>query len=507
MKTSSDALFRLVKSMTKGEKTYFKKFTSLNNTKSPSTNYLKLFDAICKMSEYDEGTLLKKFRKETFTKNFVETKQYLKTQILRVLRNYSTDKSISFQVKEDLLNIEILMDKGIFDLAKTQIKKTLKIAQEYEMSQYIVQLNKLQFQVSKVLLDFKSVETHVTETIPEEKQLLKELGQVQHHKHRYTIMFSHWKEYGPIQEKEANANLEQYPLDTFNAAHWYLLTELNLGQTRHKAEKYYDNALSYYELFKKYPAQIDLNPFNYITSIILYTNACATSNHIEEGLLIVKEGITLMEKMDQKSKIADHFFVNHLIKLHSNQLRLYLHYGSKSLFKEHAIAFKELVLNYIDTLRSSNGFIDLATIFFSEIILEEWEAAEITYNRLTNYKMRGYRNDIEAIIRLLGIIVYYETKNIELLESAVDATYQFIRTKDFLSKFIRQFINLFKYKIISALNEREEIELLKQFRTETTTFFEEHPKEKNVLNYFDFIAWLDSKVEKTSIHEAYYKRL
>lgn len=507
MKTSSDALFRLIKAMTKGEKKHFKKMTSSFASSKSSTNYIKLFDAISKLSEYDEEALLKKFRREAFVKNFVETKQYLKIKILKALRNYSANKSILFQLREDLLDIEILMQKEVFDLAKTQIKKSLKVARKYELTPYVFELNELQFKIAMVLQDSKTIEIYATETIPEEEVGVKKIEHIRYYWHRYVRMFHSWKKHGPIQQEKDITNFEDYPLDSFNAGHFHFMRELCIGQVFNDAETFYKDALSYYQLFKKYPEQIDLNPLNYIISIELYTNACAKANHIEEGLLIAQEGIYFLERMVLEEKLVPKNSVNHLISLHNSQLRLYLHHGSKPLFKQSYLSFKQLVLKHVGVAILSNKTGVLGAILISEVILEEWDVAEISYQRIVDNKTQGHRNDIESIMRLLGVIIYYETNNEVLLEVLVDATYQFLRTKDSLFKFTRQFINFFKHKIINALNEEEQIKHLKQFRTESLAFFEENPEECNVLIYFDFIAWMDSKIENGSIHEAYCKRL
>ncbi|MGH1336610.1 MAG: hypothetical protein ACRBFS_10815 [Aureispira sp.] len=502
MKTSSDALFRLIKAMTKGEKTYFKKFTSSSGTVS---NYFKLFDAIAKSSVYNEDALLKKFRKESFVKNFVETKQYLKTQILKALRNYNSNRSIVFKLREELSEIELLIEKGIFDLARTQIKKTLKTAQEHELIHYVFEINKIQLHLSKSLLDFKALETYQKETVPEEEEGLKKLAHIQYYAHRYVNMYVLSKKQGVIQYEQMNVDEKEHPRDSFNAAHLHLATKLSIGQILGEPTALYKDAKVHYELFQKHPKQIDLIPVYYFACISLYGMACAKVNEIKEGLRATKEGIDLLQLLHKKNKISYHFFVNYIVKLYNNELRLYLHHGSKTLFKENYLAYKELMNQYKET--SSTAYIDLTSVFFSEIILEEWDAAEDSYQVLVNTKIRGYREDIECILRLLGVLVYYENKNDALLEAAIDAAYQFIRTKDFLFKFARDFINLFKHKILKAVNRKEEIQHLIAFKAKTLAFFEEEPQERNVLAYFDFIAWLNSKIEDRSVHEAYWQRM
>ena len=52
MKTS-DNLFKLVKSLSKSEKGYFKKYANFH-VRNEQNNYTKIFDAIDNQKEYDE---------------------------------------------------------------------------------------------------------------------------------------------------------------------------------------------------------------------------------------------------------------------------------------------------------------------------------------------------------------------------------------------------------------------------------------------------------------------
>lgn len=503
MKTTSDALFRLIHAMTKGEKTYFKKSTS--GTNKAAANYIKLFDAIAKAETYDEEALLKKFRREAFVKNFVETKQYLKNQILKALRNYQSNKSVLFKLREDISDIELLLDKGIFDLAKTQIKKSLKIAEEHEVIHVVLKLNELQFKLLRSTWDTKGLDAYKEHTIAEEVTLLQQLQHIKYYRDRYFLQIYHWKKYGPMQLERSEPDLAAHPLDSFEATNLHLLVESNIGQIFNDVPKLYQTTRTHYELFQQHPKQIDLKPVNYIASVLSHSNACAKANQIEEGLTVNQEGIQQWEAWKQNNKISPSLYIDRAIRLYSNQLRLYLHHGSKTLFQENYQIYKTLVLANIE--HASTIFVDLCTVFFSEIILEDWEAAANSYQQIIGVKARGQRTDLDAIVRLLGILVYYESDQHQLLEASLDAAYQFTRTKDFLFKYTLQVINLFKYKLLNALNEKETLQHLEDFRSKSIALFEDDPNERNILAYFDFIAWLNSKIEGISIHEAYCKRL
>lgn len=58
MKTSSDKLFTLIKSLAKNEKRYFKRSSQLHKLKE-GNQYLLLFDAIEQQEVYDEEKIKK----------------------------------------------------------------------------------------------------------------------------------------------------------------------------------------------------------------------------------------------------------------------------------------------------------------------------------------------------------------------------------------------------------------------------------------------------------------
>jgi len=90
---------------------FFKLSSSLQ---TGDKNYLKIFDAIDKQVEYDEGGVKHMFRKETFIRHFPSEKNHLYKLILKSLRAYHADNSVSSLLKQEIKNIEILFEKALF---------------------------------------------------------------------------------------------------------------------------------------------------------------------------------------------------------------------------------------------------------------------------------------------------------------------------------------------------------------------------------------------------------
>ena len=101
-------LFQLIKSLSKTEKGYVKKYCAKNGT-NPA--YLQLFTAIDNQENYDEEQIKNKFKGESFIKQLSVAKNYLIKTVLKSLRAYHSESTSNIKVHELLLEIEILYQK------------------------------------------------------------------------------------------------------------------------------------------------------------------------------------------------------------------------------------------------------------------------------------------------------------------------------------------------------------------------------------------------------------
>jgi hypothetical protein len=135
-------LFHLIKTLKPAEKRYFT--LSAHVTGSKKTNYLKLFEAIEKMDEYDDNELIKKNRKEPFVKNLPAHKNYLYELILEILRNYNEENVEEWKIRKNFYKIRILASKGLDGACLKLIEKTKQRAWQYEVYQVLEDILELQ---------------------------------------------------------------------------------------------------------------------------------------------------------------------------------------------------------------------------------------------------------------------------------------------------------------------------------------------------------------------------
>ncbi len=113
-------LFNLIKSLTKNEKRYLK--VNAGNHKE-SNLYILLFNIFDTAKKFDDKILKLQFEKEIGVKNISFTKNYLYNYILEQLTNYHSQQSAKTQLKQIMVKVEILFNKGLSQLALKLLEK------------------------------------------------------------------------------------------------------------------------------------------------------------------------------------------------------------------------------------------------------------------------------------------------------------------------------------------------------------------------------------------------
>jgi len=132
-----DHLHRLIHSLDRAEKRYFKVYTSRHLLVGHS-NYHVLFDAIDAQEQYDEGAILKQFRKETFTNRFAITKRRLYETVLRCLDAYYAESSVDARARRALHHVEILYKRALYPEAEKMLNSVRRMAEQHGRNAILV---------------------------------------------------------------------------------------------------------------------------------------------------------------------------------------------------------------------------------------------------------------------------------------------------------------------------------------------------------------------------------
>lgn len=139
-----EALFKLLKTLTKSEKRYFKLHFNNNDTK-----YHYLFDKL---------ESLKRLEKKQFAKGIMKSKEYsfnylavdinyLYNNLLLSLKSFHQNQTASSRIRNNLDNIEVLFNKGLFEDVYKLVKKTKILVIKYEYFSFIYELSRWEYKV------------------------------------------------------------------------------------------------------------------------------------------------------------------------------------------------------------------------------------------------------------------------------------------------------------------------------------------------------------------------
>jgi len=96
----TDILFQLIQAMEKSEKRHFKLYIKKNSARE-DLKIVRLFDALDKLTEYDEKQLLKKLP-DVEKPQLANLKTHLYRQIMASLRDLKSKDSVELQLNEML---------------------------------------------------------------------------------------------------------------------------------------------------------------------------------------------------------------------------------------------------------------------------------------------------------------------------------------------------------------------------------------------------------------------
>lgn len=135
----SDHLHRLIHSMTRSEKRYFKLYAS-RHTRSGSTVNERLFDAVVAMPEYDRGRLAALFPDAAFMRRLPMAKRRLYEALLESLDAYHSGGSVDDRIRKQLHHVEVLHAKALYADAAKILNAARKLAMAHERHGLLLQV-------------------------------------------------------------------------------------------------------------------------------------------------------------------------------------------------------------------------------------------------------------------------------------------------------------------------------------------------------------------------------
>lgn len=138
----NDNLFQLIRSLSPGEKRYFKLYAA-RQSEAQKTNYEKLFDEYNELPEdepYDEDEFLKKLKRKKLGKYFSDDKNHLSQLVLKAMRSYASERKAEGRLADMIQEMHFLIEKGLYSHCAKICDKAWEIAEERELTEQKVRL-------------------------------------------------------------------------------------------------------------------------------------------------------------------------------------------------------------------------------------------------------------------------------------------------------------------------------------------------------------------------------
>ena len=498
---STDDLFQLIKSMSKSEKGYFKKFAS-KHTIGEKNIYVKLFDEIEKLEEYDEPALKLKFKGEKFAKNLYSTKNYLFNLILKALAAYHSEKYAVSRLNSMLIELNVLFEKGLYKQFRTLLNKAIDIAVKNDTPYYLALLYNKKL-TSLATEYYSGTEQDVYEKTKKETIAnLKKINVLEEYHFLYNDLFLLTKRMGSIRRKE---DLDKLNMFVDNP----LLNNEKMASSFDTRFKFYSIWGHYYrlvnddanwykfrklllELMESDKGYMRENPRSYVLALNNYLNACVYTGRYPEFEKNLEKLKLFAKQFENKKEYTD------------TQVRLFLLTGDLELnYCKKTCRFELLdgILHNIETgfkrfgntINENRKFSLYNRMAYSYFILKNYNKSIEYINRIMNATDPGIEPEQYSFARIRNLVVHYEMGNYDLLEYTVKSTRRYLAKSERIFKFEKLVLN-FVVKAMNADDEKQRQELYKKLKSDLENISDDR-FEKSTLEQFDIISWLESKIK------------
>ena len=498
---ASDTLHRLIKSLSKAEKRYFKIYSS-RHVIGEKNNYQSLFDAIDKQEVYDEEKLFKKFKNQAFIKRFSIAKNRLYNSILKSLDNFYANSSIDAQLKRQIHCAEILFNKSLYNQSSKLLKSAKKLALKHEKATSLLEISHWE----KRLLEKSNYEgitnQQLDELLAEDKKLLNKIDAFGELWNIKSTLFNSLYKSGKARNKEELSKFKELiENNVLERDENQMFTE-NIYLKNHIYSVYYYGLNNYeksYFYLKENLALIENRtaffkeePNIYISVLTNVMYLALKINKMDESRELLEKLKSLVDQDDDKVNENDSFKVFELIT--SAELTLLKESGEN----EKGLALIptiEIGLNKYDqklsSMRKAFFYFSISTLYFSN---NQFRPALKWINKLLNNIDIDRTQDIHCMAQLYNLIIHLELENHDLLAYTLRSTQRYLETRNKVYKFETLFLN-FVNNTLKKRKEFSDYELHLQLAEELQAL-KNDPFEKPAFEYFDFANWAINKVRK-----------
>lgn len=497
-----DALFQLIKSLSKGEKRNFKLYITRNTAKE-DLKVVQLFDALDKQEGYDEKLLLAK-NAAISKQQLPNLKAHLYKEILASLRVISDDSNVEIFLNEQLNNARILFNKGLYLQCLKIIEKVKDTASINNQFTYLQQAIFFEKKIETLYIT-RSMASKADSITKEAKDISQIINNVSVLSNLSLKLYSWYITNGFAHNDNEVVSLNDY-------------LQSQLPENPHLLSSFYERLYLYQSYcWRSFIAQDFLQHYRYAQKWVRLFE--------EQTNMLAFESVHFIKGMH--NLMSAHYYLGNATRLEvtlsqfksysetkavqANQnaaIQCFLYYTISNINYHFLTGEFKKGLNEVPAINQSlqeyEGFIDphrvlvinykIACLYFGA---GDFDTSIDYLNEIINNKTE-LRNDLQCYARLLHLIAHYEIGNYNLLEYLAKSVYRFMAKMQSLSTVEEELFTFLKNALTKNAKELNVMfaQLLEKLKSITDRRYE-----TRAFMYLDVISWLESKLNKTPVEE------
>jgi hypothetical protein len=501
-----EALFELIKSLSKSEKRYFKLLSS-RHTIGDENNYVKLFDFIDKQTAYDEEVIFKEFKNEAFLHRFSITKKRLYDHVLNALDAYHATNSVDAQLFKMMHSADILFNKSLYDQCSRVLKSAEKLAEKHNRFSLLAEISRK----NKRLVENNAYSTYSHsdfEVIAKRDEII--LENIKNYNLLWKVksdLFVHLSRKGKARNQE-----ECEAFDKIVA---------QIPQNLIVSEAVFDNYYLYHHIFSAYYFSIGnlLKSFSHIQlnlenfekndhtieqNLNMYFSLLTNGIYVSEKLGLINESKRLLLSLKAiptkfNSVMNEDMEIKLFASTFSIELSLLTNNGELKKAELLIPIIESGLLKFGDKISSVRKAFIVFKMASIQLGLGNCSVALKMVNRILNDSDLDESEDILSFTHLLDLLIHLDLKHEQLLPYALKNTQRFLKARNRLYSFEKAFLQ-FVSKRIKCTNELDAEVLWEDLHTELAAI-KDDTFDGVALEYFDFRTWAESKFKKQAFIE------
>jgi len=500
----SNELFKLINSMTKSEKRFFKLSSSLQ---SGEKNYLKIFDFIEKQSSYNEDELKLHFAKERFIKHLPSEKNHLYRIILKSLRAFYSEHTVSSLLKQEIKNVEILYNKALFKECEKFVSRAKEMAKEYEKFYYWFELLSWEKKLLEEAYEAGEFSVNLDDLIEEEKRVIDRLRNLAEYQIIYSKINLLFRSGGFARNKKEREEVEKISdyhlikgkntaISTRATTMCYYIKGLCAATNRN-----YDDAFIF---FNKTRAVYDKNikikedsPQRYLMTLSHLCRCHIENKDFTKSVELISEIRALKAQKGFNSMDIE-------VKIFTNSYNLEVKLAQiQGDFNKAVALIPEIEgknAEYGEMINKEQAVLFNYNKAYSCFAVNENKKALVYLNYVLNDNEQNLRQDIYGFAHVFNLILHYELENYDFMEYIIKSTNRYLNKQERTLELETSLIKHLR-KLSKTLIEKDRILIYKEFKFELINLLKDE-NESVVLEYFNIMAWIEMKSNKISFSEA-----